>query len=155
VIVPGGGAAVESIRRLDRIHGLGEEVAHWLAVRMLSVQAQFVAELLSPAAVLADPRHAAVGKYQVLDPYPFLMTDERENSTVRLPRSWAVTSDSIALRAALVAQAGELVLLKSVTIPQDVDWESAARAGWVDAHFPRIVGSAQFPIRAVNLREAA
>src|SRR5262249_50947889 len=50
LLVPGGGPAADVVRDLDRLHRLGEEAAHWLALRALSVNARFLAALL-PGAV--------------------------------------------------------------------------------------------------------
>ncbi len=85
----------------------------------------------------------------VLDPFAFVMADEGRPGC--LPHHWAATSDSVAARAAVVAQA-ELVLLKSVTIPDDGDWFTAATAGYVDKVFPSFVANAELNVRSVNLR---
>ena len=37
LLVPGGGPVVDAVRELDRLHGLGEETSHWLAVRAMDV----------------------------------------------------------------------------------------------------------------------
>ncbi|QJW97197.1 amino acid kinase family protein [Frigoriglobus tundricola] len=42
LLVPGGGPVADAVRELDRTHGLGEEAAHWLALRALSVTAAFL-----------------------------------------------------------------------------------------------------------------
>ncbi|HEY8503548.1 MAG TPA: hypothetical protein VIL46_03125, partial [Gemmataceae bacterium] len=68
----------------------------------------------------------------------------------RLERSWDVTSDSIAARAAEVSGAGRLVLLKSVAMEPFAGWEDASARGWVDAAFPRVLAAAMRsrPLRA-------
>ena len=53
LLVPGGGAAADAVRNLDRRHGLGEEKAHWLALRAMTLNAHFLTELLPGARVLA------------------------------------------------------------------------------------------------------
>src|SRR5206468_452484 len=65
LLVPGGGPTVGGIRNFDRQHGLGEESAHWLALRALSVSAHFLAAVLSSRksfrpAVIADLQDADV-----------------------------------------------------------------------------------------------
>src|SRR5262245_19403362 len=55
LIVPGGGALADAVRDLDQIHGLGEETAHWLALRALTLNAYFLAALLPGAVVVAHP----------------------------------------------------------------------------------------------------
>ena len=72
-----------------------------------------------------------------------------------LPHTWAVTSDSIAARVAVVSGAEHLILLKSVTIPEGMDWEEAAERGFVDEWFARTLRPARpwLKVRAVNFRE--
>jgi hypothetical protein len=66
-----------------------------------------------------------------------------------------VTSDSLAARVAIVAQARKLVLLKSVDAPVGLHWST-----WpeeiVDGHFREIMGqaSADLLVEIVNLRSA-
>jgi hypothetical protein len=54
----------------------------------------------------------------------------------------------------VVYDADHLILLKSVTIPDGVDWDEAAERGWVDAWFARTIRPAlpRLQVRAVNLR---
>jgi hypothetical protein len=85
----------------------------------------------------------------VLDPFAFMSADEARPDC--LPHLWDGTSDAVAARAAVVARAG-LVLLKSVTLPDDGDWFAAARVGYVDSMFPVIVRTAGLQVRSVNLR---
>src|SRR5438445_13002990 len=55
LLVPGGGAAVDVVRDLDRCHGLGEAISHDLALRSLTMNAWFLAALLSRTAVGSIP----------------------------------------------------------------------------------------------------
>jgi hypothetical protein len=88
------------------------------------------------------------GERPVLDAHGFLARDEYRSG--RLPHSWAVTSDSVAARAARLVRA-RLVLLKSVTLPPGAGWDEAAKRGWVDAHFPAAADG--LAVEVVNLRE--
>ncbi len=153
LLVPGGGRAADAVRELDRLHGLGEEKSHWLALRALALNARFLADLLPGVRVVESPvEHGGVA---VLDPLAFCLADERDRPADALPRAWAVTSDSVAARAAAVAGAGQLILLKSVTVPPAMTWDEAARAGYVDAAFAGVVRAAPgLEVRAVNFREA-
>jgi len=148
LLVPGGGPTAEVVRDFDRLHGLGEERAHRLALRALQLNAEFLKGLLPSAMVIDRPEQAPAGTC-ILDPFGFLSRDDA------LPHLWAVTSDSIAAHAAVVAGADQLVLLKSVEIPDRMSWEEAGERGFVDAWFARTLRPAlpRLRVRAVNLRE--
>jgi aspartokinase-like uncharacterized kinase len=149
LLVPGGGGTANVVRDLDNIHGIGEKSAHWLALRALSLNAHFLATLLPGAVVVAHPDHWRRDQLTVLDAYAFALADDGRAGS--LPHSWSVTSDSIAARAACVANVRHLILLKSITIPEGVPWPEASRRGWVDAHFAEAAGN-ELQIRTVNLR---
>lgn len=155
LLVPGGGPAADVVRDFDRRHHLGEEASHWLALRVLSLNAHFLAALLPSARVLHDveacQRAWQENVIPILDVFSFARADEERPD--RLPHSWAVTSDAVAARVAVVTQASQLVLLKSTTIPPEMNWHEAGRLGWVDAVFAEVVREAPgLRIRAVNLR---
>jgi aspartokinase-like uncharacterized kinase len=156
LLVPGGGPTADVVRDLDRRHGLGEEVSHWLALCALSLNAHFLASLLPPACVIGDVwecrRAWHEGQMPILDVHEFARRDE--DYPGRLPHSWAVTSDALAARVALVVGARQLVLLKSASIPAGVDWTEAGRHGLVDEMFAEILrqAPADLHVRAVNLR---
>jgi aspartokinase-like uncharacterized kinase len=139
LIVPGGGDVAEAVRKLDRVHGLGEEVSHGLALWALGVSSEFLYHAL-----------ACGERVTILNCYEFAQEDESRPG--KLPHSWDVTSDSIAARVAVVYGAERLVLLKSVDVPPPTAWDEAAARGWVDPHFPTVVAGAPFAIEVVNFR---
>jgi aspartokinase-like uncharacterized kinase len=156
LLVPGGGPTADVVRGFDRDHRLGEEAAHWLALRALALNAHFLAALLPGAAVarLEDcPRYWGDGVLPVLDAHTFAAEDEVRPG--QLPHTWAVTSDSLAVRVADVAGARQLVLLKSVTLPAPGDWAEAVRRGFVDPYVGEALArrGTAFEVRAVNLRD--
>ena len=174
LIVPGGGATADAIRALDRLHHLGEEASHWLAIRALSVNACFLSELLEAVRVSPVPGYfegyfegeggrirgpqslayasGSDGRLLVLDPLPFFQTDE--SNADHLPHDWNVTSDSLAVRAAALVGARELVLLKSVAW-EGCNWQEAMRAQIVDGYFAQALASApaSLRVRIINLRK--
>src|SRR5437763_775549 len=58
LLVPGGGAVADVIRQLDRSHRLGEERCHWLALRALTLNAHFLADVVPRAVVIQDAADA-------------------------------------------------------------------------------------------------
>ncbi|MCU0705111.1 MAG: hypothetical protein MUF18_14150 [Fimbriiglobus sp.] len=156
LLVPGGGAFTDVIRAADETHRLGEETAHWLALRTLTVTAHLLVRLLPDAEIVTSPSIIELEKNHrqhpqrlfVLDPFAFF----QEHDTV--PHTWAVTSDSLALAVALHTKAEQLLLLKSVDV-EDVPWVVASARGWVDDYFPDLVERAECRISMVNFRALA
>jgi aspartokinase-like uncharacterized kinase len=156
LFVPGGGAFAEGVRQADRVHQLGEEASHWLAVRALTLSAHLLLHLLPDAELLDNPTWGELeqkrwddpGRVFVLDPFEFFCRHDT------VPHTWAVTTDSLAVAAAAAVNADKLVLLKSVEVGKG-SWAEAAARGWVDEYFPTLAEKAEFPIEAVNFRAMA
>ncbi|GBD37684.1 hypothetical protein HRbin36_02820 [bacterium HR36] len=139
VIVVGGGLAVDWLRRLDKRHDLPVELAHWLAIETMRLNARWLTALL-PGAVLVGQFSDCCRLWQehrlpVLDPLAFCQEDAALPDA--LPVGWQVTSDSIAAQVAWRWGAAELVLLKSCRQPVE-DWPVLAERGLVDAYFPKL-----------------
>jgi len=157
VLIPGGGAMADVVRDLDRHHELGDDKAHWLALRALSLNAHFLADLLPGACVIDDLETLSFqpGRVWILDPHAFTRADERRHPAGEcLPHHWDATSDSVAARVARVLGACRLILLKSTSIPADLDWTEAARLGLVDPHFGRLLPPG-LQVHAINLRSGS
>ncbi len=160
LIVPGGGPTADAVRALDHVHQLGEETAHWLALRALTVNAHFLVALLgserSRLVTTLNECQAAwsCNQWPVLDAYAFAADDEGRADC--LPHLWSVTSDSIAVRVATVMRASSLILLKSVPLPAGESWEDAAQHGLVDASFVRTLTQAPgLNVIWINFRRVA
>lgn len=166
LFVPGGGRTADVIRHFDQVHQLGEVRAHHLALLALRLNACLLFNLAVVDGFIDSPEKATWGlsdpdieifQLKALDTAAFAAWDDRAHPEDALPHCWAVTSDSIAARAAVVFGAEHLILLKSVTIPEGMDWEEAAEHGFVDEWFARTLrpAGASLKVRAVNLREWA
>ena len=101
ILIPGGGAGADVIRQLDGTHGIGDEAAHWLALRVLGVNADFLARLIG-VPVVKSILEASGHRTCVLDPHEFCRRDEGQKGA--LPHSWNVTSDAIAARVAALVR---------------------------------------------------
>jgi aspartokinase-like uncharacterized kinase len=157
VIVPGGGSAADLVRTWDRQFALGEQRAHWLALRALALNAHLLASVIPAARVIEhlDNDSGPNGSVlcDILDMHAWAGRDERNNDD-HLPHTWAVTSDSLAAHVAIRAQADRLILLKSVAIPENMDWRHAAQQGLVDQFFPDVIrrAPASLKVNAINFR---
>jgi aspartokinase-like uncharacterized kinase len=155
VLLCGGGPFVDSVRRLDRTHHLGDNIAHRLAIQAMDL-ASTVLLCLLPGAVGLDrlealDEEAAPGDIPLL--VPSLALDELESrQPCPLPPSWDVTSDTMAAWIASQLQARSLVLLKSASLPPHATRDLAARLKLVDRYFP-LISSAVAQVEYLNLRD--
>jgi aspartokinase-like uncharacterized kinase len=152
VIVPGGGRMTDAIRSMDKIHGIGEEAAHWLALRALTLNAHWLRQLLPGSVVCGAVASPQAAGCVILDAFAFAQEDESRPGA--LPHCWEATSDALAARVAVVAGIPRLYLLKSVSIPAGIDWTEASRRGFVDAVLPEIIKRVQqLRVESVNFRQ--
>ena len=158
VIIGGGGLYANLVREWDQQFGLGEEAAHWMCVASMNVTAALLHHRLPGVSLIDDWQ--SLGEWlassqmcatTVFSVESFLKTIEKDMSGDSLPRTWAVSSDSIAARGAETVEAEELVLGKSTSVSSASDWQQRSDEGFVDRHFPEIV--TRLPaVRWVNLR---
>ena len=159
ILIAGGGPAADLVRTLDRIHGLGDQTAHLLALHALDLTAILLAAIL-PGASPVDRVEALsnawdAGLVPILVPRPILSAIDRSGSGLDpLPASWDVTSDTIAARIAVYLKAECLILLKSASLPLGTNRDDAARLGLVDPILP-IVSRALPSVAYLNLRGPA
>ncbi len=143
LLVVGGGPVADVVRDWDKVHRLGDDLAHDLALRSMTFNAQLVAATLKQARVASNRAEAeaawSAGKIAVLASAEFVDQEERASHEL-LPRSWDVTSDSIAAYVAVHWPAAALVLLKSTALPEAIDVQTAATHGLVDRYLPIVAG---------------
>jgi aspartokinase-like uncharacterized kinase len=157
VLIAGGGDLVEVIRALDARWKLGEEVSHWLAIDAMRLAAKLLLGSL--------PQLRWIESWQELQrcgdsPPPFQPILFEVSQFLRevehclmppfLPRSWQVTSDSIAARVATALGATDLTLLKSA-LPPATSVLLLEELGYVDPHFA-IASAAVSNVSFINLR---
>lgn len=154
VLLVGGGRLADVVRDYDRLHRLGEEAAHWLAVQTMSLNAALLAALLPEVELRSSLESPcpANGPPLICDPYNFLRSAEPSFPGEPLGRNWGVTSDSIAARLAMICDADELVLLKSASPPARGSISAAISGGYIDAGFAQTCRALP-RIRCVNFRD--
>ncbi len=157
VLLAGGGAVAEQVRRWHAQHPLSEEEAHWMCVDLLTVTAQLLHARLPEIPLIEDDRQLCqrVGQRNcsIFSPAAWLRHCEPKLPGTPLPTSWEVTSDAIAGRLAIALRAEELVLMKS-TLPESkevTNLAAAASSGYVDSMLGRLADEVP-SVRFVNLR---
>lgn len=111
VVVPGGGPFADAVRDADRLLGLGDDAAHWMAILAMDQYAHVLCGRMPDARLVESAREIDLSveerRHPVLAPYRWL----READP--LPHSWDVTSDSIAAWVAGMLGAERLVVVKA------------------------------------------
>lgn len=157
LVVPGGGPFADAVRTADAQLGLGDDLAHALALRAMDQLGLLLRPHL-PGCEVVDRLAAPAGLALLAVAFAF---DARPD----VPRSWAVTSDSLAVLAA-GAVGAELAILLKPAPPRLPDQVTAAelaalqRAGdgdAVDAYLPEAVRRTGVPVlvRAPGARSGA
>ncbi|MBL8793186.1 MAG: hypothetical protein JNM56_04720 [Planctomycetia bacterium] len=154
VLLPGGGRAADAVRAFDQAQQLGEEAAHWLALRAMGFNVALLHAVL-PASASAENLTECESLWQrgltpILDILPFALADE--NAPGHLPHTWQVTSDALAARVAVVWGASRVLLLKSTALPASPDWDEAARRDLVDACFAGVVYAGKLHAEVIDFR---
>jgi aspartokinase-like uncharacterized kinase len=110
LVVPGGGPFANAVRDADRLMGLGDDTAHWMAILAMEQYAHVITSRLPGSVLVTRPdeggRALVRGQIPVLAPYVWLRDADP------LPHSWDVTSDSISAWVAGQVGASRLVLVK-------------------------------------------
>jgi aspartokinase-like uncharacterized kinase len=124
VVVPGGGPFADAVRAAQPAMGFDDDAAHDMALMAMAQYGRALSGLAGfvHADTLDALREAAVrGRVPVWSPWPMLRAHPE------IPRSWDVTSDSLAVWLATTLEARGVVLIKHCDPAQD---------DAVDAAFP-------------------
>jgi len=144
LIVPGGGAAADVIRDLDRKLQLSPEKAHRDAIAAMSHNAALLCRLNKSLRLVQNYEEAkrvwSEGHSAVLDTFSFLFGLPDNNTGDSLPASWDITSDSIAAWTAQKWQADRLILAKSCDAPE-TNLSALCQLEMIDKAFERTVGN--------------
>lgn len=87
LIVPGGGAFADLVRRINNEHGLSDDAAHWMAVLAMDKYAYY---LWDKTGIELTATLGKIRGIRIALPYEILLKNDE------LPHSWDVTSDTIA-----------------------------------------------------------
>ncbi len=143
LIVPGGGAAADVIRDLDRKLQLSPEKAHRDAIAAMSYNAALLCRLNKSLRLVRNYDEAkrvwSEGHSAVLDADSFFFSQPDHNNEDSLPASWDITSDSIAGWTARQWQADRIILAKSCDAPE-TNLSALCQLGMIDRAFATSVG---------------
>ena len=142
VIVPGGGLLADAVREAQSRTGVNDAVAHEMAVVAMDQYAALMTGLNPHLAIAASELEIAECGWQhraiLWKPSPMVLADEG------LPKSWELTSDSLAAWLAHKLGAQHLLIVKSYDEPPRGVVSSLQAAGVVDAKFAEYIAGKSF-----------
>lgn len=133
VIVPGGGAFADCVRSMQAAMGFDDETAHRMALVSMEQYGTALAALWPRLVAATTPtalrRALRMGRVPCWHPAAMAIA-------AALPKSWDLTSDSLAAWLAGKLKAEKLLLIKSMDCPVAKTAADLAVAGVVDSLFP-------------------
>ena len=148
VVVPGGGAIADQVRKMQQQWQFNDQAAHGMAILAMQQMAMLFNAL--------KPQFKVVQKADAIrtQSKPHTATiwspDVLELDKAGIPPSWAVTSDSLSAWLAKTLAAQELILVKSVNIDVNFDLRKLVRDQVVDASFAEYIQQAKFKLNIIN-----
>lgn len=138
IIVPGGGVFADAVEQAQILSGVDNATAHRMAV-MAMEQYGVMMIGLNPALVAADCElEIAERGWQHLG--IVWLASRMVNAADDIPKSWDVSSDSLAAWLAHKLEAAHLVIVKSVTVKaEQLSVNSLIERGWVDPYFNQAI----------------
>lgn len=137
VVVAGGGAFADEVRRLQPTLNLSDKAAHRMAILAMHQSAFALSDLqpeLKPVETIADMRLALrQGRTPIWLPLKMCGRDRA------IAEDWSITSDGLSARLAERLGDCELLVFKSRSVPAKADVHALAVAGVVDPSFAEIV----------------
>ena len=138
IIVPGGGVFADAVRHAQKVSKISEECAHKLAVLAMDQFGLLLANMNPDLAVAKTEMEIDERTWQhrciIWLPSQMVLADDS------IPKSWDVTSDSIAAWLAEKVNAQQLVLVKS-DLPEgpELSLRMMSQSGVVDQAFSDFV----------------
>ena len=152
--IVGGGELADTVRDWDAKFSLEPSFTHWICIDLMDINARLLSAWFTRWPIIDQFSSDHESGNQIANQIPnqiVLVSPWLRQGNTDLPQSWATTSDSIAMAAADLLQADELVLLKSCDPPGflepidpsgpsglSLEWlslESLASSDFVDKQF--------------------
>lgn len=161
LVVVGGGAVVDAIRKVDSLHSLDPVAVHWLCVELMNSTTKLAHQILNQGQLLKDPESL---ENWLAEKFPQGHTDRQfmestlafvcpsafywqDLNSTALPTTWDTSSDSISALLARLVGADQLWLLKSTD-------SASGKQDIVDPAFEAALPEG-VTVRLVNLRDPA
>ena len=163
LLVPGGGIFADTVRDVYTRFKLPENIAHQMAVLAMDqygILIQSLAQGTSQIVENIEDSKKCFEEHKIA----VLQVSNIMKSEKYLPKSWSVTSDSIAALMAQLIVAKRLLLVKSIDgltkresgklldRVSTNSLDSDVKAGSVDGYFPNVLKSSSFQCFVVNGR---
>lgn len=153
VIVPGGGPFADQVRKADKQFGLELAQAHHMAVLAMQQFAYLMASLCPGLQLASSGEQIRTcwkeGKTVVWEPYPLVRRQ------CELPKTWEVTSDSLAAWLAGYLCVTQLLYVKSSPLTLTKMPVSQLHAhGCVDAALPALLAGTEIKAHFLHKSEA-
>lgn len=158
VIVPGGGVFADAVRQAQSLSGVGDSLAHELALLAMdqfgSLLAGMQPDLVTAASELEIAERGWQHQTVVWLPSKMVLADSS------VEQSWRVTSDSLSAWLANKLAADQLLLIKSLDLsPYQQSSEALHTAllddGVIDACFLASIAGQRYPTRLLNKNDYA
>jgi aspartokinase-like uncharacterized kinase len=137
VIVPGGGAFADTVRREQKRIGFDDPAAHRMALLAMATFGIALASLSPLLQTAAEPAEIKRALHAGLAPVwlPLDLLEGRPD----VPECWDMTSDSLALWLSSQLKAERLIVLKRGRLPASTAIADLVSAGLVDPLAPRLL----------------
>jgi aspartokinase-like uncharacterized kinase len=133
IVVPGGGTFADEVRRSQVEHGFDDDSAHRLALFAMHQMANVIADR-SPHFAPASSREE-IGLAGVNGLVPVWLPSVMAGADPTIPKTWDMTSDSLAAWLAAAIGAPDVALVKSCAVDASAGLEDLRAAGIVDPLF--------------------
>lgn len=133
ILVPGGGKFADQVRQSQAANGFDDASAHRLAMFAMHQMANVIASRsrhFAPAATKEE-----IGMAGVNGLVPIWLPSTLAGADETIPKTWDMTSDSLAAWLAGAVGAKEVALVKSCGVEPAADLEQLTAAGIVDPLF--------------------
>lgn len=133
VIVPGGGAFANQVRQSQIEHGYDDATAHRLALFAMHQMANVMVSRAPAFVPAATPDEIAAADADRL--VPVWLPSKMAEADAAIPKSWDMTSDSLAAWLAAKLGATDVALVKSCPVDPGATLQELTAAGIVDPLF--------------------